>query len=642
MNCPLISRARPGRGWRGVVAGVLCAASLAAASAEPVTTLRPTELRADKLPTAPVSAPLEAGAEVRLLSLEGGWAWVEARGQRGWVRAGTLRFPASAAPASQLASGRLAGGNAAVALTVRELLPRSNRHALIISVSRYADAAYAPLPGARIDRESATQMALAMQVPASNIRYLLDEQASGAAIRQAVRDLDARVQDGDRVFIHFSGHGTRYAENGASECTEALLGYDGGWPGTLSHREMADLLAPITRKTDKLFVMYDACHSGGLVANRRAGAADRAWANANDEGRLRARFAVTTQQCAAPSNVRTRSLSDEVTGRGALPQDIVHLSAARADEISFEDENKGGLATQFMRDCLLREAKDLDGSGAVTIDEVRQCAQAKIEQRLRGDSQFLAHHLTLSGNRGFVPAWFSLAPPSQQQAGAPSTGVLAAVAATPPAPAKPAALPPAAPAAPAAIAPAPAPATVAAPTPLTGVQALQQLHDQRDAKRRVQVTLASGRLRIGQDRLALSVQSDRPGHVYVALAGSDNRSLHLLFPNALDADNRIEAGQQLLLPRPSWPVVAAGPAGTNHLLVMVADAPRDLSGLARADGSPFVSSLNDAQGRARLGALVTQSRAAGGMACLSAAGQSARPECSDAFGAALVAVEEVR
>ena len=85
-----------------------------AAAADTVTTLRPTELRADKLPAAAVSAQLEVGAEVRLLSLEGGWAWVEARGQRGWVRASALRFPASVAPAAQVSSGRLAAGQDAV------------------------------------------------------------------------------------------------------------------------------------------------------------------------------------------------------------------------------------------------------------------------------------------------------------------------------------------------------------------------------------------------------------------------------------------------------------------------------------------------------------------------------------------------
>ena len=37
-------------------------------------------------------------------------------------------------------------------------------------------------------------------------------------------------------------------------------------------------------------------------------------------------------------------LLPQIMSNGALPQDIVHISAARDDEISFDDELKGGLA----------------------------------------------------------------------------------------------------------------------------------------------------------------------------------------------------------------------------------------------------------------------------------------------------------
>ena len=112
-------------------------------------------------------------------------------------------------------------------------------------------------------------MAEAMQVPRGNIRYLQDEEATGAQIRQALADLRAQVQDGDRVFIHYSGHGTRFKDPAAGGCVEALLAYDGGASGTITNRELAQLLQPITRKTDKLFVMVDACHSGGVIAANR-------------------------------------------------------------------------------------------------------------------------------------------------------------------------------------------------------------------------------------------------------------------------------------------------------------------------------------------------------------------------------------
>ncbi|WP_027474973.1 caspase family protein [Curvibacter gracilis] len=520
-------------------------------------------------------------------------------------------------------------GSETVPAQPRALAGNSSRHALIISISRFADPRMSPLPGAAEDRKSATEIARAMQVPDSNITYLQDEQATGDNIRRALAALNTRVQDGDRVFVHYSGHGTRFPDPETGGCAEALSTHDGGtWKGIVLHKEMAQLLQPIVRKTDKLFVMYDACHSGGLLSQLpkpRSTGGDRG--EVAGENTLRGRFAETSESCARPSNVRTRSLLDEATAQGALPQDVVFLSAARPDEVSLEDQKKGGLATQFVRDCLLREAVDLDGSGAISMDEIQQCAQSKINQRLKNDSLFTPHHLLLSGNRKFVPAWFSQALPTQQVPGAPTTGVLNAVAQTPPVtpPAATPALPPAA------LAPPQTP--VAAPVRLTGAQALAQLYEQRDGKRQVRARLGQGTLRIGQDALDLAVLSDRSGYVYVALAGSDNQSLTLLFPNELDSNNRIEKDQQLLLPRPNWPVKAAGPAGTDTLLVMVADAPRHWKALPKDPGSPFARSLNDLQGRARLGALLGHAAAG---ACRPQAGQA----CSDAYGAVLVTVEE--
>lgn len=618
--------------------------------------------------------------------------------------------------------GQAAPGPTPANAAPRQVSPaaaKGSRHALIISISRYANPKTSPLPGARVDKESATQIAQAMQVPLSNIRYLQDEQATGDAIRQALADLNARVQDGDRVFIHYSGHGTRFPDPESGGCAEALSTYDGGvWKGMVLHREMAQLLQPVARKTDKLFVMYDACHSGGLV-NKVPLPRDRSASPDAGEPPLQARFTPTSEACAKPSNVKTRSLVDEAAAKGVFPQDIVFLSAARPDEVSLEDPGKGGLATQFLRDCLLREAVDLDGSGAISVEELQQCAQKKINQRLKNDSLFTPHHLMLSGNRQFVPAWFSQALPGGQSTAAPATGVLQAVTQTPSAvpvptptaiappspapvavpskpPVPPNTLPVTPPAAPPAQAPVSAPVTTpppalvatpvlvsppqqpvavpsapfvavsplaspgataapsaslapplappqppVAPPQLTGAQALRQLYAQRDGKRRVQVQLGQNPLRIGQDRFDLSVRSERAGHVYVASAGSDNQSLVLLFPNELDSHNRIEAGQQLLLPRPSWPIKAAGPAGRNTLLVLVSDSPRDISRLGKASDSPFARNLNDVQGRAQWGLMMGQSASAGLAVCQSASARPDPAQCSDAYGAAWVTVDEV-
>ena len=625
------------------------------AFAQNASVMRPTEIRAEKLASSAVLVQVNQGATVRITSVEGGWVLVEANSDKGrvsgWVRASALNMQAGASVVAGLSSGREAAGNTAVTLGVRNvppLVPRINRHALIIGVGTYEDPLVPPLPGTKLDKVSATQIAQAMQVPDGNIQYLHDSQATVSNIRTALNNLNDRVQDGDRVFIHYSGHGTRYKDPQAGGCVEALLPYDGMSKGMISNTEMASLLAQITQKTDKLFVMYDACHSGGLVA-AAATARTRGIANSNDDGALRPKFAALSEECSKPVNIKTRSLVNEQVNRGALPQDIVHISAARDNEISFDDEQKGGLATQFFRDCMLREAKDLDGSGAISIEEIKQCAQEKINRRMQNDNNFKAHNLVLSGNGNFVPAWFSQ--------GVPQTANVMTALTTPDKPVTPLAVTPA----PATPTPPPAqqialatPSTTAAPAatqsqtlatsdikPLSGEDALKQMYDQRNAKRKVRVTLTKDQLVIGKDVLEFSVQSDRAGYVYAALAGSDGKALYMLFPNDLDQNNRIEAGQTLKLPQGKWRIKSSGPVGTNHLLVMVADAPRDLQALSAKKEGPFMTSLNDASGRAQLGALLTSSKAISTAVCQNTVSAKNNPLCSDAYGASLLSIKEV-
>ncbi len=650
-------------GWSGLIAFAHTTAN--AQFNNDLTVSRPTELRADKLAGAIELAKIPAGASVNLLSTEGGWSLVETgsgpsgKRLRGWVRASALAVRGVASAVSGVASGRDAAGNNALTLGIRSMPARANRHALIIGISRYADSATPPLPGARVDKESATQMAQAMQVPQGNITYLQDEQATGDNIRKALQDLTERVENGDRVFIHYSGHGTRYNDTLSGGCVEALLAYDEGRKGTITNREMASILSTITQKTDKLFVMYDACHSGGLLQAASL-TRTRGLGNINDEGILRPKFSNISEECGRPVNVKTRNLLVESVNKGALPQDIIHISASKDNEISFDDELKGGLATQFMRDCMLRDAKDLDNSGAITIAEIAQCAQEKINRRMVNDANFKAHNLVLSGNDAFVPAWFSqptalasLTVPAQTASdGSPTTSTTSQINTTSPqqsavsilAVGTPVQEPAAAPFA-SMVAANPA---VFAPPPnstqntLTGEQALRQVFAQRDAKRQITVSTGKNQLLIGKDFLDFSVKSEKSGYLYVALAGSDNKSLYLLFPNGLDQNNQIQAGQTVALPRPNWRVRAGGPAGLDHLLVMVADGPRDLTILGPANTGPFVASLNDSQGRAKLGSLLTNSQIVTSQVCNAAAARKSNPLCSDAYGAAMFAVEEMQ
>jgi len=77
----------------------------------------------------------------------------------------------------------------------------------------------------------------------------------------------------------------------------------------------------------------------------------------------------------------------------------------------------------------------------------------------------------------------------------------------------------------------------------------------------------------------------------------------VLYPNKLYKNNSIRAGQVLQIPAKNWQIKAAGPAGKDHLLVMVTDSPRDLNyleALGEDKNSPFVYTLADINGRSNL------------------------------------------
>ncbi len=540
---------------------------------------------------------------------------------------------------------------------------RNTRHALIIAVGEYADPQIPTLHGVKYDVDSARRMAQAMAVPASQITVLRDAQATADSIRAAVAALDKRVADGDRVFVYYSGHGTRWYDESVRRdgCTEGLLAHDGQ---ALTNVEFSRMLAPIARRSDKMLVFYDACFSGGVAAqpfttrSLRIGGAS-----------VVPKFtrAGAPEMCSTPTNFRTRDLSQALQRSAALPENVVHVAASRPDEVSFDNPASGGMATTAWRDCLLGQARDLDGSGAVTVDEVTRCAQDGVTRALKGQPGITGQQMTVAGNKSFVPAWISAAFTSAPAAAPLSSPPSAAVPTPPPlaaAPAQPTLAPPPAAPPPPVVATLPstvpgagtgpvaslpsAPAPVTLPTvptlatgpaqavrPATPSQILAELHRQRDGARKVAVVLKTPQLRIGKDALALELTPQRDGYLYLALAGSDGKSLYLLYPNELATDNRVRAGQKLRLPGVDWEILAGGPPGTETILAIVTDAPRDLAGLSAEKTGPFMKTLLDGEGRARLQRILSNGTPAAGC------GGAGTNSCSDAFGAALVTVRTV-
>ena len=496
--------------------------------------------------------------------------------------------------------------------------PSSNRSALIIGVGEYGYSGVTPLVGVKHDMVSAAKIAAAMGIPESNVKYLRNSQATKTNILEALKQLGDTSGDGSRTFVYFSGHGTR--QSAGNECVEGLLTYEGS---TISNQEFAGATQKIAKTSDKFITLVDACHSEGVVPPKT-----RALIKDQLTPKFYMKSGTAADACSVISNYKTRSLLPEVTKLGALKENFVQVSSSRPDEVSFDEPDKGGLATQGIRDCLLSQAKDTNQSGAVTLEEVQQCAQRFVDGRLKNVPGIKPHHITVTGNRNLIPVQ---RPPT-----------VVALATPPVEPPKPVVAPPTPPVIVAAPAPAPHPPVtsatpIALPAPekippqeplLASLATLKDIEQQRNPKRMVDVKVSKPVMKIGKDSLDLSIKSSHDGYIYMILLGSDAKSFYVLYPNGLDKNNAIKAGQTVRIPKPDWEVKAAGPEGTNNLLVMVSDSPRKLNTLTMAEptaAEPFTYALNDIGGRSALINFLTSSDGK-----------------SESFGAKLVAIKEVK
>jgi hypothetical protein len=309
---------------------------------------------------------------------------------------------------------------------------------------------------------------------------------------------------------------------------------------------------------------------------------------------------------------------------------LVILAAAKNNEVAW-DTSKGGALTYNFSQCLGGTATDTDHSGSLSMQELTDCVQARLDKTQEDTA---LQHATLVGNGRLVPAFSDTAqsaPPAQGAPPAQSAPVVAAATASPatPAPAT------------------PAPATPAPPAPIDTLATLNDIYNQRDDRWQVEAKLGQPTLKIGSN-LNVTVRSQRDGFIYLFYQGSQPDSFYLLFPNQLDSVNAISANQELALPRSDWSVTALGPRGTDHLLVMVTETARDFSALALpaeyvSQAGPFEKIQRTPQAVARIGQIATLSAATSKPACQHIASRDlgVARKCSNVFGASLVSVEEI-
>lgn len=488
-------------------------------------------------------------------------------------------------------------------------------HALIMAIGQYEDST-ANLNGVSHDIGSAKIIAEKMGVKPQHMTIFQNADLNLGGMRTAFDQLEKNVQEDDQVFIYYSGHGVRQVipDSGSQRCAEGLLSADmyGFYDDEFERR-----LKRLGEKAAKVIVLIDACHSGGATTRsagiRTPGFQSKSWDPKGDPA-----------ACTTPVNVVKRSIAPPTRAAGSGKNNFVYIAAARDNEVSLDNAKTGGLATSSLRECMEGAALDSDGSGALSAEEIRVCAQAKVNEKLANTQGYLPHNITITGNSRMV---LRFAPPSAAPARPPVA---------------------VAPVAPAAIAEAPATQAVAAPAQTTpgrvqspvllasasssatagsaaateykpvkkfkkkrkkrrtfGLRAVDgdhesqneeesgiaaaliDLYENRDDRRRVVLETDQPVLKIGRDALQMRLKSSHAGYVYLIMIGSDDQTVDLLFPNALDKDNRIAAGETLTLPRKGWELEVQGPPGIDRLMAIVSDSPRDFSTLGMQAAGPF-------------------------------------------------------
>lgn len=502
-------------------------------------------------------------------------------------------------------------------------------HALLMFIGDY-QAGIPKLEGVQHDVPSARSIAHQMGVKDENIQLLQNKELTLEGMQNAFDELDKRVTPGDKVFIYYSGHGGRqYVREPEERCAESLVTVNGGF---FNDAELEARLQKLSGRAQKVIAMLDSCHSGGVTtrAMRNARYTPKYWSKGGQDA------------CHEPVNLLTRSINKATRSAGSGGKNYVYIAAAKNDEVSLDQPDKGGFATLAWAQCMSGEARDADGSGGLTAEEIRICAQQKIDAQTKGIEGVLPQHISIVGNPDLVMTLASNKPdaPQQPAAQAPVSQAPVPAVSIPPVP----------------ILPVPVPAVPVPSVSVAQQQPVQAAHTEsgapatlldiyngRDDRRTVVLTPNKNKLKIGSDKFSFSVRSSHEGYLYLMMVGSDGKTFDVLFPNKLDSNNHLHAGQTVQFPRSSWEIIAQGPVGKDHVLAIVADAPRDLSKLPMVNAGPFSMVNATSDGKRGIQQVTATSSAATQDECGNADRRNlaVAQVCSDAYGAALAVVEEV-
>ena len=209
-------------------------------------------------------------------------------------------------------------------------------------------------------------------------------------IVQAFAEITATANSGDRLYIHYSGHGGRAATiypelEGTGREDESIVPMDiGSTDGRyLRDVEIATLLKRITDKGCITTVIFDSCHSGGAT---RGDCAIRGNENNVVDSTSRSQESSVASRQELIKNWKTLTKADPELSAGWLPNDnnYVFLAACRPSEYAYEYAVNGGqrngALTYWMIDTLTSSTSVLTYKSLYS--RVKGMIQSKFPQQL--------------------------------------------------------------------------------------------------------------------------------------------------------------------------------------------------------------------------------------------------------------------
>jgi hypothetical protein len=290
--------------------------------------------------------------------------------------------------------------------------PAANRYALLIGVQKYKNLPEGQqLNGCRNDVLNMQDLLVKrLGFDPAHITVLLDEDATGAAIRQQMQALEQLVvtrsadQPSLQIFFHFSGHGSQVPDQAMGEpdaderdgVDETIVPFDASRQGgseDIRDDELNHFCENISQGgKHKMFMLLDCCHSGsGSRGTTRLRQLDRS---------IPARTVTDGDNTAVIAHTN--------------PPGVVTLSACRDREVEPEFELNGvnyGLLTHFFI-RVVTESHDLD---QMSYDLLRKSIVSRYRRepgvmqppvpQLEGDGTLIQETFLGIGREANRPAW---------------------------------------------------------------------------------------------------------------------------------------------------------------------------------------------------------------------------------------------